>query len=50
MLNRKEDRIMICGSPDKLSDLKAMAEGLIFFEVNNSTPIDFVIEQAFVSS
>jgi ferredoxin--NADP+ reductase len=50
MLNREEDRIMICGSPEMLRDLKAMAEGLGFAEGNTSTPGDFVIERAFVSS
>ena len=50
MLNREEDRIMICGSPKMLRDLKAMAEGLGFAEGNTSTPGDFVIERAFVSS
>jgi ferredoxin--NADP+ reductase len=33
-----------------LRDLKALAEGLGFAEGNTSTPGDFVIERAFVSS
>ena len=45
-----KDRFMICGAPEILRDLKAMAEDLIFVEVNNSTPTDFVMEHAFVSS
>ena len=45
-----KDRFMICGDPEILRDLKAMAEDLIFVEVNNSTPTDFVMERAFVSS
>jgi ferredoxin--NADP+ reductase len=50
MLNREEDCIMICGSPEMLRDLKAMAESLGFEEGNTSRPGDFVIERAFVAS
>jgi len=45
-----KDRFMICGNPEMLRDLQAMAQHLIFVEVNNSTPTDFVMEHAFVSS
>lgn len=41
------DRIMICGSPGMLRDLKHMLEGSGFKEGNTSTPGDFVIERAF---
>jgi ferredoxin--NADP+ reductase len=42
------DRIMICGSPGMLRDLKVMLEEQGFNEGNTSTPGDFVIERAFV--
>jgi ferredoxin--NADP+ reductase len=41
------DRVMICGSPAMLRDLKHMLEGRGFKEGNTSTPGDFVIERAF---
>ena len=41
---------MICGKPEMLRDLKAMAEELIFVEVKKSTPTDFVMEHGFISS
>lgn len=50
MLSPLEDRIMICGSPEMLRDLKALAEKLDFEEGNTSRPGDFVIERAFVSN
>jgi ferredoxin--NADP+ reductase len=46
-LDREQDRIMICGSPDMLRDLKDMLETRGFNEGNTSTPGDFVIERAF---
>ena len=50
MLSPLEDRIMICGSPEMLRDLKALAEKLDFEEGSTSRPGDFVIERAFVSN
>jgi len=47
LLNAAEDRVMICGSPGMLRDLKHMLEGRGFKEGNTSTPGDFVIERAF---
>jgi ferredoxin/flavodoxin---NADP+ reductase len=47
-LNPAEDRVMLCGSPSMLRDLKRMLEELGFKEGNTSTPGDFVIERAFV--
>ena len=41
------DRVMICGSPGMLRDLKHMLEGRGFKEGNTSTPGAFVIERAF---
>jgi ferredoxin/flavodoxin---NADP+ reductase len=41
------DRVMICGSPAMLRDLKALLEARGFHEGNTSKPGDFVIERAF---
>jgi ferredoxin--NADP+ reductase len=41
------DRVMICGSPHMLKDLKHMLETRGFKEGTTSTPGDFVIERAF---
>ncbi|MFM2329946.1 MAG: hypothetical protein RLZZ494_2049, partial [Pseudomonadota bacterium] len=49
LLNAAEDRVMICGSPEMLRDLKHMMEVRGFKEGNTTTPGDFVIERAFVS-
>ena len=46
-LDAKEDRVMICGSPAMLRDLKRMLEEGGFKEGNTSKPGDFVIERAF---
>ena len=50
MLTPAEDRIMICGSPEMLRDLKALAEKLGFEEGNTSRPGAFVIERAFAGT
>jgi ferredoxin--NADP+ reductase len=49
-LNRAEDRIMICGSPEMLRDLKGLAEQHGFEEGSTSRPGEFVIERAFAGS
>ncbi len=46
-LDAAEDRVMICGSPAMLKDLKGMMEARGFHEGNTSKPGDFVIERAF---
>lgn len=46
-LDREADRVMICGSPAMLRDLKHMLEARGFNEGNTSKPGDFVIERAF---
>jgi ferredoxin--NADP+ reductase len=46
-INPQEDRIMICGSPGMLRDLKHMLEERGFAEGNTTKPGDFVIERAF---
>jgi ferredoxin--NADP+ reductase len=46
-LDAEHDRVMICGSPAMLRDLKHMLETRGFKEGNTSTPGAFVIERAF---
>jgi len=46
-LDPDADRVMICGSPAMLRDLKHMLEQRGFKEGNTSTPGAFVIERAF---
>ena len=46
-LDAAEDRVMICGSPAMLRDLKSMMEARGFHEGNTSRPGAFVIERAF---
>jgi ferredoxin--NADP+ reductase len=46
-LDPAADRVMICGNPAMLRDLKRMLEERGFKEGNTSTPGDFVIERAF---
>jgi ferredoxin--NADP+ reductase len=47
-LGRDGDRVMLCGSPDMLRDVKALLESRDFVEGNHGTPGHFVIEKAFV--
>ncbi|MES2511691.1 MAG: ferredoxin--NADP reductase [Pseudomonadota bacterium] len=46
-LDVANDRVMICGSPHMLKDLKHMLETRGFKEGTTTTPGDFVIERAF---
>jgi ferredoxin--NADP+ reductase len=46
-LDVAHDRVMICGSPGMLKDLKHMLEHRGFAEGNTTKPGDFVIERAF---
>jgi ferredoxin/flavodoxin---NADP+ reductase len=46
-LNPEHDRVMICGSPAMLRELKGLLEERGFHEGNTSTPGEFVIERAF---
>jgi ferredoxin/flavodoxin---NADP+ reductase len=46
-LNADHDRVMICGSPAMLRELKGLLEERGFHEGNTSTPGEFVIERAF---
>lgn len=49
-LDPAQDRVMICGSPEMLRDLKRMMEQRHFVEGNTTTPGDYVIERAFAES
>jgi ferredoxin--NADP+ reductase len=46
-LSPADDRVMLCGSPGLLTDLKHLLEARGFKEGNTSTPGDFVVERAF---
>jgi len=46
-LNPGEDRVMLCGSPGLLVDMKEILERRGFREGNTSTPGDYVVERAF---
>jgi ferredoxin--NADP+ reductase len=48
MLDRETDRIMLCGSPGMLEELRVMFTDRGFDEGNHSEPGHFVIEKAFV--
>ena len=47
-LERAHDRVMLCGSPAMLADLKTLLEEDGFVEGNHGEPGDYVIEKAFV--
>jgi len=47
-LDAEVDRAMLCGSPQMLSDMRPILEGLHFHEGSSSEPGQFVIEKAFV--
>jgi ferredoxin--NADP+ reductase len=47
-VNKEDDRIMICGSPDMLRDLKTMISGWGWTEGHMDSPGHYVIERAFV--
>ncbi|MDD5334987.1 MAG: ferredoxin--NADP reductase [Rhodoferax sp.] len=49
-LDPSQDRVMLCGSPAMLRDLKQMLESTGFLEGSTAKPGDFVIERAFVES
>ena len=49
-LNPETDRVMICGSPEMLKDLKRICEAHGLKEGNTSTPGAFVIERAFADA
>ncbi|MEH2621953.1 ferredoxin--NADP+ reductase [Bradyrhizobium sp. AZCC 1719] len=47
-LDRETDRVMLCGSPGMLEELRVMFAARGFVEGNHSEPGHFVIEKAFV--
>jgi ferredoxin--NADP+ reductase len=47
-LDVEQDRVMICGSPEMLRDLKKLLEERSAIEGNHGQPGQFVIEKAFV--
>jgi ferredoxin--NADP+ reductase len=47
-LDARDDRVMLCGSPAMLRELKHQLESAGFVEGNTSTPGAFVVERAFV--
>lgn len=47
-LDIETDRVMLCGSPGMLDELRGMLSGRGFVEGNHSAPGHFVIEKAFV--
>ena len=48
VLDRKTDRVMLCGSPGMLDELRAIFTDPGFVEGSHSEPGHFVIEKAFV--
>jgi ferredoxin--NADP+ reductase len=44
------DRLMLCGGPSVLADLKVQLEGLGFEEGSIAKPGDYVLEKAFVET
>jgi ferredoxin--NADP+ reductase len=47
-LEREHDRVMICGSPQMLADLKRLLDERGFIEGNHGEPGEYVVEKAFV--
>jgi ferredoxin--NADP+ reductase len=49
-LDPKVDRLMLCGGPSVLADLKVQLEGMGFEEGSIANPGDYVLEKAFVET
>jgi ferredoxin--NADP+ reductase len=49
-LDPKVDRLMLCGGPSVLADLKKQLEGMGFEEGSIANPGDYVLEKAFVET
>lgn len=47
-LNRENDRLMLCGSPQMLKDTCVLLDGMSFQEARHGDTGDYVIERAFV--
>lgn len=48
VLEAEHDRVMMCGSPQMIADLKTMLDARGFSEGSNHTPGQYVVERAFV--
>ena len=48
VLSPDQDRVMLCGGPDMLGELKQFCLSLGFIEGSSGVPGDFVVEKAFV--
>ena len=47
-IEAEQDRVMMCGSPQMIADLKTMLDARGFSEGSNHTPGQYVVERAFV--
>ena len=47
-IDTEADRLMLCGSPPMLADLRRVLEQLGFAEGSNAAPGHYVVEKAFV--
>jgi ferredoxin--NADP+ reductase len=47
-IGRMDDRFMLCGSPEMLTDMTAWLRAEGFAEGSHTTPAEFVVEKAFV--
>ncbi|HVZ42640.1 MAG TPA: ferredoxin--NADP reductase [Ramlibacter sp.] len=47
-LDADADRVMVCGSPGAVRDLRALLDGAGFHEGSTTTPGSYVVERAFV--
>jgi ferredoxin--NADP+ reductase len=47
-IGRTDDRFMLCGSPEMLTDMTAWLRAEGFAEGSHTTPAEFVVEKAFV--
>ena len=47
-LDPEHDRVMLCGSPGLLKDMKVILEKKGYKEGSTTSPGDFVVERAFV--
>jgi ferredoxin--NADP+ reductase len=48
VLDREQDRLMLCGSPQMIGEMRELLDDRDFAEGNHGEPGEFVIEKAFV--
>jgi len=48
VLDREQDRLMLCGSPQMIGEMRELLDDCGFAEGNHGEPGEFVIEKAFV--